>query len=63
MSGERSSVGVRERVWITKWDHTVDPPCQIEEVLIENGVIQAVTLGHDARTEDQARDSRSPRED
>lgn len=38
-----SGISMRTRAWITKYDHSVDPPRPIEEVFIENGRIVSVT--------------------
>lgn len=42
MADETASPRIRERAWITKWDHATDPPTPVEEVAIENGAIVGV---------------------
>lgn len=36
---DRAAQAIRERIWITKFDHATDPPRAVEEVFVENGVI------------------------
>lgn len=43
MGDDHAGARLRERIWVTKFDHTVDPPRPIEEVFIENGVVMSVT--------------------
>ena len=40
---DQSAPALRERVWITKFDHSVDPPRAVQEVFIENGVVVSAT--------------------
>lgn len=40
---ETSAAGVRERIWVTKLDHSTDPPREVETVFIENGEVIEVT--------------------
>lgn len=40
MGNDIGGARVRERVWVTKIDHTEDPPRVVEEVFIENGQVQ-----------------------
>lgn len=54
MSRQRDEAGarVRERVWVTKVDHSVDPPVAVEEVFVEDGQLMEVkTYGKEAEAE------------
>lgn len=37
MSQDEQGPRLRERVWLEKWDKTVDPPRLIEEIFVEDG--------------------------
>lgn len=37
MSQDEQGPRLRERIWVEKWDKSVDPPVLIEEVFVENG--------------------------
>lgn len=39
-SSDRAVPKTRERVWVSKMDHTTDPPTPAGEVFIENGVVK-----------------------
>lgn len=42
MTQDKAGAGVRERIWVVKVDHTVEPPQPIEEVFVENGEVKEV---------------------
>lgn len=46
---DKSAPQVRERMWVEKFDHTVDPPRLEETVFIENGEVVGVTRHDDAQ--------------
>ena len=51
--GDVTAPRIRERVWVTKYDHSTDPPTPVEEVFVENGVVRSVrTLGRDQPQEE-----------
>lgn len=53
---DRSRTGVRERIWVTKFDHETDPPAPVEEVFIENGTVVSVTrTQQEKETQDERR--------
>lgn len=57
MSNDKASAGIRERIWVTKFDHTADPPRQVEEVFIENGRLVSVTRAEAPEAKDAGADA------
>lgn len=39
MSNDAQGPRLRERIWLEKWDKTVDPPVLVEEIFVEDGKI------------------------
>lgn len=46
MSADQTQPTVRERTWVEKFDHTVEPPRLVERVFVEtvNGVVSETTV-------------------
>lgn len=53
---DTSSAKIRERIWVTKFDHATDPPTPVEEVFMENGRVVSVTT---PAKEQEERDERA----
>lgn len=54
---DNAGMGIRARAWVTKIDHSVDPPRPVEEVFVENGVVLGRrALSGEEKEEDMARD-------
>ena len=56
MTQDSEGARLRERVWVTKIDHTTDPPRPIEEIFVENGDIVLVTPLDDTSEKEPAKD-------
>lgn len=42
MGEESLAPQIRERVWVTKFDHSTEPPTPVEEIFIENGQLMGI---------------------
>lgn len=51
---DASKPQLRERLWVEKFDHDVDPPRKVETVFIENGKVVETIVHDDETTKDPA---------